>query len=35
VTIALGVALLGERVRPWQGAGIALAISGVAMIAAG
>jgi len=35
VTIALGVALLGERIRPWQGAGIALAISGVVMIAAG
>lgn len=35
VTIALGVAVLGERIRPWQGAGIALAISGVAMIAAG
>ena len=35
VTIALGVAVLGERIRPWQGVGIALAISGVAMIAAG
>ncbi|HWY17737.1 MAG TPA: DMT family transporter [Solirubrobacteraceae bacterium] len=35
VTIALGVALLGERIRRWQGAGIALAVSGVAMIAAG
>jgi uncharacterized membrane protein len=35
VTIGLGVTLLGERVRPWQGAGIALAISGVVMIAAG
>jgi drug/metabolite transporter (DMT)-like permease len=35
VTIALGVALLGERIRRWQGAGIALAISGVVMIAAG
>jgi uncharacterized membrane protein len=35
VTIALGVALLGERVRVWQGAGIALAILGVTMIAAG
>ncbi len=35
VTIALGVALLGEHVRAWQGAGIALAISGVVMIAAG
>jgi drug/metabolite transporter (DMT)-like permease len=35
VTIALGVAILGERIRPWQGAGIALAISGVVMIAAG
>jgi uncharacterized membrane protein len=35
VTIALGVTLLGERIRPWQGAGIALAISGVVMIAAG
>ncbi len=35
VTIALGVAVLGERVRAWQGAGIALAISGVVLIAAG
>jgi drug/metabolite transporter (DMT)-like permease len=35
VTIALGVALLGERIHLWQGAGIALAVSGVAMIAAG
>lgn len=35
VTIALGVALLGERIRAWQGAGIALAITGVALIAAG
>ncbi len=35
VTIALGVTLLGERIRSWQGAGIALAISGVVMIAAG
>lgn len=35
VTIALGVAVLGERIRLWQGAGIALAISGVVMIAAG
>jgi uncharacterized membrane protein len=35
VTIALGVALLGERIRRWQGAGIALAVSGVVMIAAG
>jgi drug/metabolite transporter (DMT)-like permease len=35
VTITLGVALLGERIRRWQGTGIALAISGVVMIAAG
>jgi drug/metabolite transporter (DMT)-like permease len=35
VTIVLGVALLGERIRRWQGTGIALAISGVVMIAAG
>jgi drug/metabolite transporter (DMT)-like permease len=35
VTIALGVMLLGERIRPWHAAGIVLAVSGVAMIAAG
>ncbi len=35
VTIALGVVVLGERIHTWQGAGIALAISGVVMIAAG
>jgi drug/metabolite transporter (DMT)-like permease len=35
VTIALGVWLLGERVRTWQAAGVALAIAGVTMIAAG
>jgi len=35
VTIALGVTVLGERVRSWQGVGIALAVSGVVMIAAG
>ena len=35
VTIALGVALLGERVRIWHAAGILLAVAGVAMIAAG
>jgi drug/metabolite transporter (DMT)-like permease len=35
VTIALGVTLLGERVRIWQAAGILLAVAGVAMIAGG
>jgi drug/metabolite transporter (DMT)-like permease len=35
VTIALGVTLLGERVRIWHAAGILLAVAGVAMIAAG
>jgi drug/metabolite transporter (DMT)-like permease len=35
VTIALGVTLLGERVRLWHAAGILLAVTGVAMIAAG
>ena len=35
VTIALGVTILGERVRLWHAAGIALAVAGVAMIAGG
>ena len=35
VTIALGVSILGERVRLWHAAGILLAVAGVAMIAAG
>jgi len=35
VTIALGVTVLGERVRLWHAAGILLAVAGVAMIAAG
>ena len=35
VTIALGVAILGERIRLWHAAGILLAVAGVAMIAAG
>jgi uncharacterized membrane protein len=35
VTIALGVTLLGERVHHWHALGIALAVAGVAMIAAG
>jgi drug/metabolite transporter (DMT)-like permease len=35
VTIALGVTLLGERMRIWHAAGIALAVAGVAMIAGG
>jgi uncharacterized membrane protein len=35
VTIALGVAVLKERVRSWHAAGILLAVAGVAMIAAG
>jgi drug/metabolite transporter (DMT)-like permease len=35
VTIALGVTLLGERVRIWHAAGIVLAVAGVAMIAGG
>jgi drug/metabolite transporter (DMT)-like permease len=35
VTVALGVGMLGERVRSWQAAGIVLAVAGVAMIAAG
>jgi drug/metabolite transporter (DMT)-like permease len=35
VTIVLGVVLLGERVHRWHALGIALALAGVAMIAAG
>jgi drug/metabolite transporter (DMT)-like permease len=35
VTIALGVAILKERLRWWHGLGIVLAVAGVAMIAAG
>jgi drug/metabolite transporter (DMT)-like permease len=35
VTIALGVAVLGERIRSWHAVGILLAVVGVAMIAAG
>jgi drug/metabolite transporter (DMT)-like permease len=35
VTIALGVTILGERVRLWHAAGILLAVAGVTMIAAG
>jgi drug/metabolite transporter (DMT)-like permease len=35
VTIALGVTVLGERVRLWHAAGILLAVAGVGMIAAG
>jgi drug/metabolite transporter (DMT)-like permease len=35
VTIALGVTLLGERVKLWHAAGIVLAVAGVAMIATG
>jgi drug/metabolite transporter (DMT)-like permease len=35
VTIALGVAILKERLRSWHVVGVALALSGVAMIAAG
>ena len=35
VTIALGVAILGERIRVWHATGIVLAVAGVAMIAAG
>jgi drug/metabolite transporter (DMT)-like permease len=35
VTIALGVTVLGERVRLWHATGILLAVAGVAMIAAG
>jgi drug/metabolite transporter (DMT)-like permease len=35
VTIALGVSILGERVRLWHATGILLAVAGVAMIAAG
>jgi len=35
VTIALGVSVLGERVRLWHAAGIALAVAGVALIAGG
>jgi uncharacterized membrane protein len=35
VTIALGVTILGERVRLWHAAGIVLAVAGVAMIATG
>jgi drug/metabolite transporter (DMT)-like permease len=35
VTIALGITVLGERVRLWHAAGIVLAVAGVAMIAGG
>ncbi len=35
VTIALGVAILKERLRPWHVLGILLALAGVSMIAAG
>jgi drug/metabolite transporter (DMT)-like permease len=35
VTIALGVVVLKEAVHPWNAAGIALALAGVTMIAAG
>ena len=35
VTIVLGVAVLGERLHPWHVAGIAFALAGVMMIAAG
>jgi drug/metabolite transporter (DMT)-like permease len=35
VTIALGAAVLKERVRSWHAVGIAFAIAGVALIAAG
>jgi drug/metabolite transporter (DMT)-like permease len=35
VTIALGVTLLGERMRIWHAVGILLAVAGVAMIAGG
>ncbi len=35
VTIALGVVVLGERIRSWHAVGILLAVAGVAMIAAG
>lgn len=35
VTIALGVMFLGERVHPWHAVGIALALAGVMLIAAG
>ncbi len=35
VTIALGVTVLGERVRLWHAAGIVFAVAGVAMIAGG
>jgi len=35
VMIALGVSVLGERVRLWHAAGVLPAVAGVAMIAAG
>jgi drug/metabolite transporter (DMT)-like permease len=35
VTIALGVSVLGERIRIWHAAGIVLAVAGVALIAGG
>jgi drug/metabolite transporter (DMT)-like permease len=35
VTIALGVVVLKERIHHWHAVGIALAVAGVAMIAAG
>ncbi len=35
VTIALGVAVVGERLHPWHAVGIVLALAGVSMIAAG
>ena len=35
ITIALGVAILEERLRSWHVVGVLLAIAGVGMIAAG
>jgi drug/metabolite transporter (DMT)-like permease len=35
VTIALGVAILKERLRPWHVVGVLLAVAGVSMIAGG
>ena len=35
VTIALGVAVMGERLHPWHAVGVVFALAGVSMIAAG
>jgi drug/metabolite transporter (DMT)-like permease len=35
VTVLLALALLGERLAPWQWIGLALTLMGVAVIASG